>query len=228
MECTKNAVGFNSLKGIQCHRSYYRCTYRLVQNCWATKQVQRSDDDPTIFEITYKGKHTCNLSMNANNVAAPSQTASPEKQERVNNDCCYNAGQQNQTLENLRANLRVNTENLDDKGMPTSFSFSSTNDCYDIANQYFPVTSLPCENHLGASYSPLFPSPATSESTYFSPAAYQMNSFGGAFNYQNSESNIAEILSANASTSNSPIGGVEFPIDHMDPNFPFNTAGFFT
>ncbi|CAN0902922.1 Probable WRKY transcription factor 41 [Linum grandiflorum] len=38
---------------------YPRCTLRNVQGCLATKQVQRSDDDPSILEITYRGRHTC-------------------------------------------------------------------------------------------------------------------------------------------------------------------------
>ncbi|XP_022769552.1 uncharacterized protein LOC111313103 isoform X2 [Durio zibethinus] len=42
-------------------RAYYRCSHRHVQGCLATKQVQRSDDDPTIFEIAYRGRHTCTL-----------------------------------------------------------------------------------------------------------------------------------------------------------------------
>ncbi|KAI4378162.1 hypothetical protein MLD38_015683 [Melastoma candidum] len=40
-------------------RGYYRCTNRGSQGCLATKQVQQSDEDPTVFEITYRGRHTC-------------------------------------------------------------------------------------------------------------------------------------------------------------------------
>lgn len=40
-------------------RSYYRCTFRKTKGCCATKQVQRSEEDPTIFDITYRGSHTC-------------------------------------------------------------------------------------------------------------------------------------------------------------------------
>ncbi|KAL8205876.1 hypothetical protein R6Q57_009427 [Mikania cordata] len=40
-------------------REYYRCTYRNTHGCCATKQVQRSSDDPSIFDVTYLGKHTC-------------------------------------------------------------------------------------------------------------------------------------------------------------------------
>ncbi|XP_058075373.1 probable WRKY transcription factor 70 isoform X3 [Magnolia sinica] len=40
-------------------RSYFRCTHRYDQGCRATKQVQRSEDDSSLFVITYVGHHTC-------------------------------------------------------------------------------------------------------------------------------------------------------------------------
>lgn len=40
-------------------RSYFRCTHRNDQGCQATKQVQRIEDDPSNFLITYMGHHTC-------------------------------------------------------------------------------------------------------------------------------------------------------------------------
>lgn len=181
--------------------------------------MQRSDDDPTIFEITYRATHTCNHPPNG--VPLP---ASPEKQEVKHN---------HQTLTNFKANLRVSTENLDNSldnnTTPTVFSFPSTYAINHIDSQYyFPVDNLVNDNHLGG-YSPLFVSPDTSESNYFSPATYQMRNLAGTPNYQHSESDIGEIISANASATNSPIGGIEFLIDtaEQDPNFPFNTAGFF-
>lgn len=183
--------------------------------------MQRSDDDPTIFEITYRGTHTCNQSTNV--VPAP---ASPEKQDskHISNYINNLPQQQNQALLDFKANLRVSTEDLDSKEMqmPLQFSFPSTNEGY-----YFPISSaLVGENH----YSPQFLSPATSETNYFSPAAYGVKSYGGNPNYQHSESDIAEIISAHASTTNSPIGAMEFPFDpvELDPNFPFNASGFFT
>ncbi|KAK4400946.1 putative WRKY transcription factor 53 [Sesamum angolense] len=201
-------------------RSYYRCTYRLVQNCWATKQVQRSDDDPTIFEITYKGMHTCNQSINA--VPPP---ASPEKQEVKHSSHEHQLQQANQALLKCKTNLRVTTENLDNKAMPPQFSFPST---YDMENHYFPVSALADDSHLEA-YSSLFLSPATSESNYFSTATCQIKNFGGTPSYQHSESDIPEIISAHASTTNSPIGGMDFPFDpvELDPDFPFNASAFF-
>ncbi|KAF3330386.1 putative WRKY transcription factor 70 [Carex littledalei] len=41
-------------------RSYFRCTHKFDQGCKAQKQSQKSEEDPTIFIITYIGNHTCN------------------------------------------------------------------------------------------------------------------------------------------------------------------------
>lgn len=52
------------------YRGYFRCTNRFTQKCLAVKQVQRSDKDPSIFEVKYVGNHTCN-----NNSTSPKTTA---------------------------------------------------------------------------------------------------------------------------------------------------------
>ncbi|XP_047318230.1 probable WRKY transcription factor 30 [Impatiens glandulifera] len=51
--------GQKDIHGANFPRAYYRCTHRHVQGCLATKQVQRSDEDLSLFEVTYKGRHTC-------------------------------------------------------------------------------------------------------------------------------------------------------------------------
>uniref|UniRef100_A0A1J3G9D2 Putative WRKY transcription factor 54 n=1 Tax=Noccaea caerulescens TaxID=107243 RepID=A0A1J3G9D2_NOCCA len=40
-------------------RSYFRCTHKPTQGCKATKQVQKQEQDPETFQITYIGYHTC-------------------------------------------------------------------------------------------------------------------------------------------------------------------------
>ncbi|KAE8662059.1 hypothetical protein F3Y22_tig00113721pilonHSYRG00180 [Hibiscus syriacus] len=65
--------GQKDIMGAKYPRSYYRCTYRHTQDCWATKQVQRSEEDLTIFEVTYRGAHTC---AHGNQAVPP--PASPE------------------------------------------------------------------------------------------------------------------------------------------------------
>lgn len=40
-------------------RLYFRCTYRDDSGCPATRQVQMSEQDPSLYVITYFGEHTC-------------------------------------------------------------------------------------------------------------------------------------------------------------------------
>lgn len=43
-------------------RSYFRCTHKQTRGCKATKLVQKQEQDPSLFQITYIGHHTCNVS----------------------------------------------------------------------------------------------------------------------------------------------------------------------
>ncbi|KAG6387759.1 hypothetical protein SASPL_152951 [Salvia splendens] len=61
--------GQKEIIGAKHPRGYYRCTSIHAHGCLATKQVQKSDEDPTIFEITYRRKHTCTRAPN--NPSAP-------------------------------------------------------------------------------------------------------------------------------------------------------------
>jgi len=45
-----------------CNRGYYKCS---VKECNAKKTVQPTDEDPSLFEVTYVGEHTCSSSSNA-------------------------------------------------------------------------------------------------------------------------------------------------------------------
>ncbi|URD79861.1 transcription factor transcription repressor [Musa troglodytarum] len=40
-------------------RSYFRCGHKYDRGCQATRQVQRSEEDPSTFVITYMGQHAC-------------------------------------------------------------------------------------------------------------------------------------------------------------------------
>lgn len=40
-------------------RNYYRCTHKFDQGCQATKQVQRTEEEPPMYQITYHGNHSC-------------------------------------------------------------------------------------------------------------------------------------------------------------------------
>nr|CAB3473778.1 unnamed protein product [Digitaria exilis] len=51
--------GQKDILGAKYPRSYFRCTHRHTQSCHASKQVQRTDGDPLLFDVVYHGHHTC-------------------------------------------------------------------------------------------------------------------------------------------------------------------------
>ncbi|KAI3859666.1 hypothetical protein MKX03_031180 [Papaver bracteatum] len=51
--------GQKKILGAAYPRSYYKCSYQSSQNCLAMKQVQRSDLNSSMFNVTYIGKHSC-------------------------------------------------------------------------------------------------------------------------------------------------------------------------
>lgn len=48
--------GKKSIRNANFCRAYYKCS---VKECNAKKTVQRTDADPSLFEVTYSGTHTC-------------------------------------------------------------------------------------------------------------------------------------------------------------------------
>ncbi|CAN0908785.1 Probable WRKY transcription factor 41 [Linum grandiflorum] len=134
--------GQKDILGAKYPRSYYRCTYRSTQNCWAVKQVQRSDEDPTIFEVTYKGTHNCSYGQQP--VPLP---ASPEKQQQQQ--------QQKQNIDDVQKGLNVNTRDMANTEM-IPFTFPTA---YELPG-----------NHTN-NYSPSFLSPATSPEPSYRPVS---------------------------------------------------------
>ncbi|KAL2339487.1 hypothetical protein Fmac_007427 [Flemingia macrophylla] len=58
--------GQKEILNSQFPRSYFRCTRKYDQNCRATKQVQRIQENPDMYNITYIGFHTCKDSLSLN------------------------------------------------------------------------------------------------------------------------------------------------------------------
>ncbi|ESQ54968.1 hypothetical protein EUTSA_v10025724mg [Eutrema salsugineum] len=115
--------GQKDILGAKFPRSYYRCTHRSTQNCWATKQVQRSDGDPSVFEVTYRGTHTCSQAI----TPPPPPPASPEKRDTRPKPTITR--KPNELLESLKTSLTVRTDGLDEgDGV---FSFPNTPPFYD-------------------------------------------------------------------------------------------------
>ncbi|ESQ31955.1 hypothetical protein EUTSA_v10004616mg [Eutrema salsugineum] len=80
--------GQKDILGAKFPRGYYRCTYRKSQGCEATKQVQRSDENPMLFEISYRGIHSCSQAANVGSTIpvqnlGPNQTQEHENLEIV-------------------------------------------------------------------------------------------------------------------------------------------------
>ncbi|XP_002961829.2 probable WRKY transcription factor 31 [Selaginella moellendorffii] len=45
-------------------RSYYRCTHQKELGCQATKYVQKCEDEPSMYQVTYIGEHSCQNAQN--------------------------------------------------------------------------------------------------------------------------------------------------------------------
>ncbi|CAA7023375.1 unnamed protein product [Microthlaspi erraticum] len=80
--------GQKDILGAKFPRGYYRCTYRKSQGCEATKQVQRCDENPMLFEIIYRGIHSCSQAANVGStipvqILEPRQTQEHENLEIV-------------------------------------------------------------------------------------------------------------------------------------------------
>ncbi|GER50875.1 WRKY DNA-binding protein 55 [Striga asiatica] len=68
---TWRKYGQKEILGSTYPRSYYRCTHQKLYGCPAKKQVQRLEDDPFTFEVTYRCSHTCHVSSSAPTAAVP-------------------------------------------------------------------------------------------------------------------------------------------------------------
>lgn len=196
-------------------RAYYRCTHRHAQGCLATKQVQKSEENPSLLEATYRGRHTCHHQA---------ALVSPGKRKKRGN--CQLPENENkipkQTEEkfiNFGKGLKGEEEM---ERIPSSFSFPSTR--IESENHFFSV-DLGGNTLMGSSssYSPPFLTQETSESNYFSLSpCSRMNNFEFAQNLHSPESDLTEFLSDPNPDTNSPIGDLDF-----DPNFPFDILEFF-
>lgn len=197
-------------------RGYYRCTHRHTQDCQATKQVQRSDEDPTTYQVIYRGEHTC--TPEAQQPKAQSKPKKAQLKPEQNPQSLESPQEQEVYLglgpnETLKIEL---TQNESPAHIFRSFSFKSAQ-----------LDSGPIDNFLFGC-SPTFGSPATSEFNYFPLSAYRVTAAGAGLNVQTSESDLNGSISGPSSVSNSPMGcDFEFPIDELldidaiFPNFEF-------
>ncbi|KAI9110101.1 hypothetical protein K1719_019142 [Acacia pycnantha] len=197
--------GQKDILGAKFPRGYYRCTHRFLQGCQATKQVQKSDEDPTIFEVTYRGRHTCNkqavsskkkMGFGENNHNHQNQSQEEEEEKLEQSLVAFFT---------FEPELEVKMEDI----FPTSSGFPSTS---GNNNQF--VENLSVD----------FISPSTSESNLFCLSPCHMGSGGFGQNVQSSESEMTDIVSAPTSVTNSPLLDLDVLFNQQDfqSDFPFN------
>ncbi|WCJ36793.1 WRKY DNA-binding protein 30 [Euphorbia peplus] len=187
--------GQKDILGAKYPRGYYKCTHRMIQGCLATKQVQRSDEDPFIFDITYYGNHTC--TQNFEIFSPPQQLENQEPTTGIGlepKEPQENHQQLSQELVfNFSSGLKVITDDLDsrpDQSFSSSeFQFPSTSDIFNVHN-----SQVFSPNYLLESSSSIY---------------------GGNQNFQTCES---------TTTTVSPSVSSGFPFDNIefDPSFIFD------
>ncbi|KAH9626690.1 hypothetical protein KSS87_021589 [Heliosperma pusillum] len=201
--------GQKQILGAKFPRGYYRCTHRHSKGCTATKQVQRSDEDSSIYQVMYTGEHTCytgpdlqsgQLSSDSahNSKTEPQEPTSPQQPHQTVQEVYLGLGPEDE--------LKIETEESINKAqMFRCFSFKSG------FLEVGPFDILGCSTD--------FESPTTSGSNYFSG---NIGSSVG-LNVQISESDINDLISGQNSVTSSPtVGDFEFPLDQwldIDPKF---------
>ncbi|XP_029126557.1 probable WRKY transcription factor 30 [Cajanus cajan] len=209
---TWRKYGQKSIHGAKYPRGYYRCAQRNFEGCMATKQVQRSDQDPTVFEIHYRGNHTCTMAS----FAVPT-LGIPENQEP---NFTTIPQQQPSDAMNLHLRLGVLTENLD-QSFASSFHQLLTS-TIKKEEQVFPSPII--ENNYAQNFNcPSYVSP--SDTTYFS-----VDNFRG-HPLASSGSEVNDMISAVTSAANSPtLASLNFPFDQFHildgQNFTFDNSPF--
>ncbi|CAM8945314.1 unnamed protein product [Rhodiola kirilowii] len=201
-------------------RGYYRCTHRHVQGCLATKQVQRSDQDPTVFHIMYKGQHTCTKAAAqcpSTDVAKVIKPVPNTKRTKLCDDQFrFSFGSRNRNENN----------SLVEQVFPTFSSFGYTSGNKNKADDYVFISSAEAEEDHQFMMSPFYMSPATSDSDFFSPCQMGLSQL----NVHRSESDLAEAGSCVNSVSNSPMGVLDFPTGCGSAEMDFDSSflfGFF-
>ncbi|GFP81078.1 probable WRKY transcription factor 53 [Phtheirospermum japonicum] len=196
--------------GYYWRKGYYRCSHRHGQGCLATKQVQRSDEDPTIFEIKYRRKHTCTTRASPNpSIALPDpQTMDPIPLSQNPQEPSFN----------IQTSLGVITQGLGHNENP--FSIPSSPTINPENNNIF----SDCDNILG-NYSTNILSPVTSGSNYFTS-----DNYGGFMqNYDTLDSELTPVVAGISSTTTPPTLGTHYPFGSSEfgSDFSFDNQGYF-
>ncbi|KAI3832031.1 hypothetical protein MKX03_006405 [Papaver bracteatum] len=184
--------GQKDILGAKHPRGYYKCSHRNGQGCLAMKQVQRSELDSSIFNVTYIGKHSC-----IETSELLSEQYSPIKQEhdQRRHPNYHQEQREDKSFEETYINFQTSCVQVakdKDKQFESFPSFSiysttsmqpSVGNCSETKdNHFFPPSVKPEIHSPGLSPSP---SPSTSRSPTFistptaSESNYKMNHIEG-------------------------------------------------
>ncbi|MCL7037822.1 hypothetical protein MKW94_005300 [Papaver nudicaule] len=195
--------GQKDIFGAKHPRGYYRCTHKNAQGCQATKQIQRTDKDTSIFRVMYIGRHTC---IQAAHLQPGQPRKIPEQRDAKRRK------KSPETLINFEINRHVKTKDFGTtQEMLKSPSISIPCKEKDIStNNIF--SSLTTDNYFMSS--PIS-SPATSGSnSLVSPT--RLNNLEGGQNFQTSEYDFCEFTSALPSALDSQALYLDWDWDSFD------------
>ncbi|XP_019178067.1 PREDICTED: probable WRKY transcription factor 53 [Ipomoea nil] len=224
--------GQKKIMGAQFPKGYYRCSHLYSRGCLAKKEIQKSDDDPTVFNVRYRGNHTCNNPSPRLQSPPPPRTLDNEEPPSTLQT------QQEDNLLNLRRNLKIKTDNIeasshgrDENPFPSSsYDFASSSGGIKVGEIHCGFPQPPTTTVVGNS----FVSPATSGSSCFtmSPTTTTTQNLGSQFVPTTSDLEMIMEIPTATSGTNSPVVGMGFPFDAtmaFDFTFTFhnNNPGFF-
>lgn len=206
--------GQKDILGAKFPRGYYRCTHRNAQGCLATKQMQKSEEDPMICEITYKGRHTCTQASNLNKTH-PSKiklTFGKNKSQQLHQK---NQPQDQEKIQSLQQIIFSKIEEFDNIFPPFTFSSQSIGSQNEDNNIFLETNMIEnnfMENENNNNNNIFL------ESNIFSlsPIHLESNGLGPC------ESDISEIISGPNSVVNSPIDLDIFDDINFDMDFTIN------
>ncbi|KAJ9553000.1 hypothetical protein OSB04_017045 [Centaurea solstitialis] len=181
--------GQKDILGAKHPRGYYRCTHRQSKGCLATKQVQRTENDPNIFHVTYRGSHTCNPGTDIASAVPLPLSSSPQSD-------IHHLQQQEDRISGFPEFL-LNCQTCD-KPTPEniktpSFQLPST------SNNNFTFPTL--DNTFHSNISPSFIPTTSSVSAYFTMSQPQVSTVGENTSPIVAGSELNNVVLAGTSTS---------------------------
>lgn len=123
-------------------RSYYRCTHRGSSGCLATKQVQKTDEDPSVLRITYYGVHSC-THQRPTEVQISCMKKEEEEEEQLQHKGLKQDNHNNEQQQQIQLNIQsfLTSANKPGDEASSSFSFNFDPALGSSSSTTFPQTS---------------------------------------------------------------------------------------